>query len=94
MLFYASTRSYTGITSKGTAAVTVRLDSSRRPIPGTEETHPCGLLLIAAGFVGCDRETKSAFGLEADSRGRLMPSDASHHLCGNLFVSGDMRLTR
>ena len=74
-----------------TAAVTVRLDSSRRPIPGTEEEHPCGLLLIAAGFIGCDRETKSAFGLEADSRGRLMPADGSHHLCGKLFVSGDMR---
>ena len=74
-----------------TAAVTVRLDSARRPIPGTEETHPCALLLIAAGFIGCDRETKIAFGLESDSRGRLMPSDASHHLCGKLFVSGDMR---
>ncbi len=74
-----------------TAAVTVRLDSGRQPVPGTEETHPCELLLIAAGFVGCDRETKAAFGLEADSRGRLMPSDGSHHLGGNLFVSGDMR---
>ena len=74
-----------------TAAETVRLDENRKPVPGTEETHPCELILIAAGFVGCDTETKNAFGLEADARGRLMPSDASHHLCGNLFSAGDMR---
>ncbi len=74
-----------------TAAETVRLDENRKPVPGTEETHPCELILIAAGFVGCDRETKNAFGLEADARGRLMPADASHHLCRNLFSAGDMR---
>ena len=74
-----------------TGAVTVRLDRDRRPVPGTGETRPCDLLLIAAGFVGCDRQTQRAFSLETDNRGRLMPPDGSHALGGKLFVSGDMR---
>ncbi|MBR4457728.1 MAG: glutamate synthase subunit beta [Clostridia bacterium] len=74
-----------------TAAVTVRLDADRRPIPGTEQTLPCGLLLIAAGFVGCEERTAEAFALTADARGRLLPENGSHHLGGRLFSAGDMR---
>ena len=71
--------------------VTVRLDSAHQPIPGTEQTLPCELLLIAAGFVGCEERTLSAFSLSADARGRLMPENGSHHLGGRLFSAGDMR---
>ena len=73
------------------AAVTVRLDAGHQPIPGTEETRPCELLLIAAGFVGCEAQTLNAFGLNADQRGRLLPEDGSHHVSGKLFAAGDMR---
>ncbi len=78
-----------------TALQTVRLqkdpDGKLAPIPGTEQTLPCDLLLIAAGFTGCEEETLSRFSLSADGRGRLMPKDGSHHLEGKLFSAGDMR---
>ena len=73
------------------AAVTVRLDAEHQPVPGTEEVRPCELLLIAAGFAGCEARTLKAFGLDADQRGRLLPEDGSHHLGGKLFCAGDMR---
>ena len=60
-------------------------------VAGTEKELPCGLLLIAAGFVGCETRTLERFALQADGRGRLMPEDGSHHLSGRLFSAGDMR---
>lgn len=60
-------------------------------VAGTEKEMPCGLLLIAAGFVGCETRTLERFALQADGRGRLMPEDGSHHLSGRLFSAGDMR---
>ena len=71
--------------------VTVKLDATHRPIAGTEESVPCELMLIAAGFVGCDERTLEAFSLQADPRGRLLPPDGSHRLGKNLFTAGDMR---
>ena len=74
---------------------TVRLQKDSQgklaPVPGTEQTLPCDLLLIAAGFVGCDPQTLNAFSLTADGRGRLLPADQSHSLGGKLFSAGDMR---
>ena len=78
-----------------TALETVRLQKNAEgklaPVPGSEQTLPCDLLLIAAGFLGCEEETLSCFSLTADSRGRLLPGDGSHHLSGRLFSAGDMR---
>ena len=78
-----------------TAVETVKLergaDGRMTPVPGTEETLPCGLMLIAAGFVGCDEKTAELFHLAPDPRGRLMPGDQSHRIGGKLFSAGDMR---
>ena len=78
-----------------TAAETVKLqrtaDGKTEPIPGSEQRIACDLMLIAAGFVGCDEKTRMAFNLSADGRGRLMPDDQGHHLGGKLFSAGDMR---
>ncbi len=60
-------------------------------VEGSEQTLPCELLLIAAGFVGCEEKTLERFDLQADGRGRLLPADGSHHLAGKLFSAGDMR---
>lgn len=85
------------VTSQNTikALTTIRLARNPEgkfvPVPGTEATLPCDLLLIAAGFIGCEEKTLSAFSLEKDSRGRLLPKDGSHFLGGNLFSAGDMR---
>lgn len=77
------------------SAETVRLrknaEGRLEPVPGSEQILPCDLLLIAAGFVGCEESTLSVFGLRADTKGRLLPEDGSHHLSGKLFSAGDMR---
>ncbi len=39
---------------------------------GTEKTLPCDLLLVAAGFVGCEEYTANAFGTELGPRGTVM----------------------
>ena len=78
-----------------TAAETVRLrrtpEGKMEPVEGSEQTLPCDLMLIAAGFVGCDEKTREAFAVPADARGRLLPADQGHYLGGNLFSAGDMR---
>ena len=78
-----------------TAAETIRLrrtpEGKMEPVEGSEKTFPCGLMLIAAGFVGCEEQTLERFSVEADQRGRLMPADQSHRLGGKLFSAGDMR---
>ena len=61
------------------------------PIPGTERVLPCDLLLIAAGFVGCETATAERFDVKLSPRGCMMPENGSHHLRGNLFSAGDMR---
>ena len=66
-------------------------EGKMEPVPGSEQTLLCDLLLIAAGFVGCEESTLARFALSADQRGRLLPADGSHRLGGNLFSAGDMR---
>ncbi|MBE5807450.1 MAG: glutamate synthase subunit beta [Clostridiales bacterium] len=72
------------------AVETVRLKGFA-PISGTERTLPCGLMLIAAGFTGCEAGTADAFGVQLTQRGTMLPADGSHHLRDNLFSAGDMR---
>ena len=78
-----------------TGLETVRLRRSPEgrfeQVAGSEQTLPCGLLLIAAGFTGCEEKTLERFALKADARGRLLPEDGSHHLTGRIFSAGDMR---
>jgi glutamate synthase (NADPH/NADH) small chain len=61
------------------------------PIPGTEQVIPCDLMLIAAGFVGCETATAERFGVKLNPRGCMMPEDGGHRLRDNLFSAGDMR---
>ena len=94
---YETTVKSIGTDEKGAIQIleTVKLQKNSQgklaPVPGTEQTLPCQLLLIAAGFIGCDPVTLNAFSLTADQRGRLLPSDQSHFLGGKLFSAGDMR---
>ena len=78
-----------------TAIETVKLhrtpEGRMEPVEGTEQTLPCELLLIAAGFIGCDAKTAENFPVQADRRGRLLPEDGTHCLGGKLFSAGDMR---
>lgn len=59
-------------------------------VEGSEQTLPCGLLLIAAGFVGCQNYVADAFGLVPDARGRIdAPAYATN--VEKVFTAGDMR---
>ena len=61
------------------------------PIPGTERLLPCNLMLIAAGFVGCETAMADRFGVKLNPRGCMMPENGGHRLRNNLFSAGDMR---
>ncbi len=80
-----------GITELTSVRLAKNTDGRLLPVPGTEKTLPCELLLIAAGFVGCEEETLRSFSLAPDPRGRLLPADGTHRVGGRLFSAGDMR---
>ena len=80
-----------------TSVVTVGLESKQvdgrfvmAPVEGTQEERPCSLLLIAAGFVGCQSYVAEAFGLPRDKRGSIVTSDyrTENH---KIFAAGDCR---
>ena len=81
------------------AVVTVelefRVENGRRIIaerPGSEKTLPCELLLIAAGFLGCEPYTASAFGVKLGGRGTVeTPIGAYRTNVEKVFSAGDMR---
>ena len=59
-------------------------------VPGSEEELPCELLLIAAGFVGCESYVAEAFGVKRDNRGNLV-TENYRVPDTNLFAAGDCR---
>lgn len=75
-----------------TAIETVKLGDDLKPVPGTEETRPCQLLLIAAGFLGPRKEVPEAFGLELTERSNVK-TPAGSYFAGvpKVFSAGDMR---
>ncbi len=78
-----------------TAVETVRVermaDGRFRPMEGTEKRLPCELLLIAAGFVGCEASTAQSFGLTLTPRGVPATADGTHRIRPGLFAAGDLR---
>ena len=59
-------------------------------IPGSEQTIPCGLLLIAAGFAGCEDYVAQTFSLPRTARGTL--ADRQYRTeNAKLFTAGDAR---
>ena len=80
-----------------TSVVTVGLESKQvdgrfimAPVEGTQEERPCSLLLIAAGFVGCQSYVAEAFGLPRDKRGSIVTSDYRTEN-PKIFAAGDCR---
>ena len=61
-----------------------------QPVPGSEELLPCDLLLIAAGFVGCQSYIAEGFSLPRDNRGNLITTDYQTPAEG-IFAAGDCR---
>ena len=77
---------------RGVVTAKVRMEN-RRPvqIPGTEKTLKCDLLLIAAGFLGCEPPTAEAFGAELTERGVVRTGENSYQTgVKGVFSAGDM----
>lgn len=70
---------------------TVMLDSKFKEIPGSEKIIPCDLLLIAAGFIGCEDYVRDAFGLKCAPRGNVLTKPGIYSTDEKgLFVAGDI----
>ena len=60
-------------------------------IEGSEQEIPCDMLLIAAGFTGCEAYTAEAFGVELTERNVIKTEADSYHTSKkNIFTAGDM----
>lgn len=63
-----------------------------RPVTGSERILPCELLIIAAGFVGCEEYVAKAFGVERGGRGSIKTEDGRYKtLSPRVFAAGDAR---
>ena len=75
-----------------TGVETVRLGPDHKPLPGTEQTLPCELLLIAAGFLGPQDYVPEAFGLERTARSNVQTAEGGYDTgAAGVFAAGDMR---
>ena len=60
-------------------------------VEGSEKTIPCDLLIIAAGFTGCETYTKEAFHVETTNRNVVKTSVGSYKTnVDKVFTAGDM----
>jgi glutamate synthase (NADPH/NADH) small chain len=59
-------------------------------IPGTEETRPAELVLLAMGFLGPEARLLDELGLERDGRGNIATEDFATSVPG-VFAAGDAR---
>ena len=73
-----------------TAIKTVKLGKDLKPVAGTEETVPCDLLLIAAGFLGPQDYVPKAFGAEQGERSNMKTEGYATNV-PKVFAAGDMR---
>ena len=59
-------------------------------MPGTEETHPAGLVLLAMGFLGPETALLDQLGVERDARGNADAAAFETSVPG-VFAAGDSR---
>jgi glutamate synthase (NADPH/NADH) small chain len=60
------------------------------PVPGTEESHPADLVLLAMGFVGPEPRLPDALGVERDEQGNIAAAEYAASVPG-VFAAGDAR---
>jgi glutamate synthase (NADPH/NADH) small chain len=60
------------------------------PVPGTEESHPADLVLLAMGFVGPETPLLDALGVARDERGNIAAAAYETGVSG-VFAAGDAR---
>ena len=66
-------------------------DGKLELVEGSEQTLPCELLLIAAGFVGCEKYVPDNFGVNLSNRNTVL-TEADHFSTSvkGVFTAGDM----
>lgn len=63
-----------------------------KEVAGSEKILDADLIIIAAGFVGCEEYIPKAFGITINERGNIS-TDKGYNLCSSkLFCCGDMRI--
>ncbi len=74
--------------------VQVRFEGGKlTEVEGSEKILPCDLLLIAAGFIGCEPYTAQAFGVSIGPRGSVATKEGPDHYKTDkdkVFTAGDM----
>lgn len=79
---------------KEIVTVKVCFDKDRKmsEVPGSAKTIPCELLLIAAGFLGCEEKTPEAFGVKLSGRNTVLTKDPEEYQTNvpKVFTAGDM----
>lgn len=66
--------------------------SRMEEVPGSEKRLPCDMLLIAAGFVGCEDYVSDAFGISRTARGNLETEPGTYRTSvPGVFAAGDGR---
>src|SRR5207248_5805399 len=60
------------------------------PVPGTGESHPAQLVLLAMGFVGPEAGLLDALGVARDARGNVDAGEFATSVPG-VFAAGDAR---
>lgn len=60
------------------------------PVANSEKTIDVDIVLIAAGFIGCEDHVAKAFGIKTTNRGNVQDDNYKTNI-KNLFVAGDMR---
>ncbi len=83
------------ITAVRTVEVEFKMIDGKRQLverQGTEKTLPCDLLLVAAGFTGCEEYTAQAFGVELGPRGTVQSAGPENYAASlpKIFTAGDM----
>ncbi len=64
---------------------------SLKYVEGSEQEIPCDLLLIAAGFTGCESYTPEAFGVDLTERNVVKTAAEGYHTSKEgIFTAGDM----
>jgi glutamate synthase (NADPH/NADH) small chain len=86
--------STTSLTGNGRVQQVHWVQNSGKPpfdaIPGTEETHPAELVLLAMGFLHPEQPLLEALGVERDARGNAKAGTYSTSADG-VFAAGDAR---
>ncbi|MBO6149008.1 MAG: glutamate synthase subunit beta [Lachnospiraceae bacterium] len=77
---------------KKVKTVKVAMENGRlKEIEGSEKELNCNMLLIAAGFTGCESYTADAFGLKRTKKGTIATVGGYRTDRQKVFVAGDMR---